>query len=199
MDERVFSRPTGVRLAASAIATALLALAPPLGSAMAENEVGEAAVAAPQDLLSETAEAEMSVAEAFAPLPDPALQDEAPDGAVDITAFDPPIEVEEEPETSVVRSLGTGHASYYGKRFHGRRTANGERFDMNAMTAAHKTLPFGTMVAVTNPRNGKSVTVRINDRGPFIRGRTIDLSRAAAQRIGLVARGHGPVQLAVVR
>ena len=91
-----------------------------------------------------------------------------------------------------------GVASYYGKRFHGRRTANGERFDMHAMTAAHRTLPFGTLVEVTNPGNGKTVTVRINDRGPFAHGRTIDLSRAAASEIGLIRRGHGMVELAVL-
>ena len=112
-----------------------------------------------------------------------------PPSAVDLDTFDPPIE---EPSA---RSLGTGVASYYGRRFHGRRTANGERFDMRAMTAAHRTLPFGSLVRVTNPRNGRSVTVRINDRGPFIRGRTIDLSRAAAEEIGMIARGHATVEL----
>ncbi|MEP6392565.1 MAG: septal ring lytic transglycosylase RlpA family protein, partial [Alteripontixanthobacter sp.] len=105
--------------------------------------------------------------------------------------------IEEESETTA-RSIGAGMASYYGRRFHGRRTANGERFDMHAMTAAHKTLPFGTLVEVTNPNNGRSVTVRINDRGPFIRGRTIDLSRAAASEIGIIQRGHGKVALALV-
>ena len=69
---------------------------------------------------------------------------------------------------------------------------------MRAMTAAHRTLPFGSLVQVTNPRTGRSVTVRINDRGPFARGRTIDLSRAAAEEIGLIARGHGTVELALV-
>ena len=116
-----------------------------------------------------------------------------PDNAVDLDSFEPPIE-----QTPAVRSLGTGVASYYGRRFHGRLTANGERFNMNAMTAAHKTLPFGTRVRVTNPRNGRAVTVRINDRGPFIRGRTIDLSRAAAQRIGMIQSGHARVQLEIV-
>lgn len=117
-------------------------------------------------------------------------------GAVDLSTFDPPLEAK--PEESLT-SLGTGIASYYGRRFHGRLTANGERFNMNAMTAAHKTLPFGTRVRVTNPRNGKSVTVRINDRGPFIRGRTIDLSRAAAQRIGMISTGHARVKLDILR
>lgn len=115
-----------------------------------------------------------------------------PETAVDLDTFEPPV------EDDVLRDLGTGIASYYGRRFHGRRTANGERFNMRALTAAHRTLPFGSRVRVTNPRNGRSVTVRINDRGPFTRGRTIDLSRAAATRIGLVKRGHGRVELELV-
>jgi rare lipoprotein A len=78
-----------------------------------------------------------------------------------------------------------GLASYYGKEFHGRKTANGERFDMNGLTAAHRTLPFGTMVRVTNLSNDKSVTVRINDRGPFVEGRIIDLAMGAARQIDL--------------
>lgn len=96
------------------------------------------------------------------------------------------------------RSLGSGVASFYGSELHGRRTASGEKFDMHALTAAHRTLPFGTRLLVTNPANGRSVTVRINDRGPFHGGRVIDLSRAAANEIGLVARGHGRVELAVI-
>ena len=112
---------------------------------------------------------------------------------IDLDTFEPPVEVE--PAST---SLGSGVASYYGRRFHGRRTANGERFDMHAYTAAHKTLPFGSMVEVTNPRTGKSVVVRINDRGPFTPGRTIDLSRAAAEEIGIVRRGHGTVDLALL-
>lgn len=100
--------------------------------------------------------------------------------------------------TSSAQSLGTGIASFYGAELHGRRTASGERFDMNALTAAHRTLPFGTRVVVTNPANGRSVTVRINDRGPFHGGRVIDLSKAAASEIGLVARGHGRVELAAI-
>jgi rare lipoprotein A len=71
------------------------------------------------------------------------------------------------------------HASYYGDRFHGRRTASGKKFDMYKLTAAHKKLPFGTMVKVTNEANGKSVVVEITDRGPFVRGREIDLSKKA--------------------
>lgn len=115
-----------------------------------------------------------------------------PAHAVDISTFEPPR------GPSIVRDLGTGVASYYGRRFHGRLTANGERFNMNAMTAAHKTLPFGTRVRVTNPRNGRSVVVRINDRGPFIRGREIDLSRGAARQIGMISRGHARVELDII-
>ncbi len=95
-------------------------------------------------------------------------------------------------------SLGDGSASYYAARFHGRRTASGEPFDNRALTAAHRTLPFGSMVRVTNPANGLSVMVRINDRGPFIRGREIDVSRAAAEQLGLIERGHARVELALV-
>lgn len=93
------------------------------------------------------------------------------------------------------RDLGRGVASWYGPGFHGRKTANGERFNMHEMTAAHKTLPFGTRVLVQNPRTGKEVVVRINDRGPFIKGRVIDLSKAAAKALGIHARGHAAVVL----
>ena len=75
-------------------------------------------------------------------------------------------------------------ASWYGPGFHGRKTANGERFNQNALTAAHKSLPFGTRLTVTNRATGRSVVVRINDRGPYIHGRTIDLSAGAARAIG---------------
>ena len=78
-----------------------------------------------------------------------------------------------------------GRASWYGPGFQGRRTASGETFNTNALTAAHRTLPFGTKVRVVNKKNGRSVVVRINDRGPYAHGRIIDLSRAAAQAIGL--------------
>ncbi|WP_306367540.1 septal ring lytic transglycosylase RlpA family protein [Nocardiopsis sp. CC223A] len=93
---------------------------------------------------------------------------------------------------------GTCEASFYGADFAGRTTANGETFDPNAMTAAHKTLPFGTMVQVTNPDNGASVTVRINDRGPFIAGRCLDLSTAAFDQIIGTGAGVGQVQWQVV-
>jgi rare lipoprotein A len=88
------------------------------------------------------------------------------------------------------RRLGAGVASWYGPRFHGRRTANGETFNRYALTAAHKTLPLGTRVMVSNPRTGKTIEVRINDRGPYIGNRVLDLSEAAASALGLRIRGH---------
>jgi len=91
-----------------------------------------------------------------------------------------------------------GIASFYGKKFHGRPTASGELFDMSAMTAAHKKLPFNTLLRVTNLTNGKSVYVRINDRGPFIHRRIIDLSRAAAEQIDLIQSGTAPVEIVVI-
>ena len=92
-----------------------------------------------------------------------------------------------------------GKASYYAGDFHGRKTASGERFDMNRMTAAHRTLPMGTRVRVTNLANGRDVVVRINDRGPFKRGRVIDVSYAAAKRLDMVAAGVVPVKLEILR
>jgi rare lipoprotein A len=88
------------------------------------------------------------------------------------------------------RELDAGIASWYGPRFDGRPTANGERFDRYALTAAHKTLPLGTRVVVSNPRTGKQIVVRINDRGPYFGKRILDLSEAAASALGLKARGH---------
>lgn len=90
---------------------------------------------------------------------------------------------------------GTGIASWYGTEFHGRTTSSREIYDMNDMTAAHRTLPFGTYVMVTNLANGRSVVVRINDRGPFVRGRVIDLSYAAARVLGIVGPGTARVRL----
>lgn len=92
----------------------------------------------------------------------------------------------------------TGPASWYGSKFHGRTTANGERYNMHGMTAAHKTLPFGTKVRVTNQNTGRAVTVRINDRGPFVSNRVIDLSRGAAQAVGMISQGVAPVKIEVL-
>ncbi len=88
-----------------------------------------------------------------------------------------------------------GTASWYGRKFHGRRTSNGEIYDMYGISAAHKTLPFGTVVRVTNMRNGRQLDIRINDRGPFAKGRIIDLSFGAAQKLGVVGPGTAPVEI----
>jgi len=92
----------------------------------------------------------------------------------------------------------TGRASWYGPGFHGKRTASGERYDKHDLTAAHRTLPHGTRILVTNLSNGRSVTVRINDRGPFARGRILDLSYGAAQKIGMIGSGTAPVRITIL-
>ena len=97
-----------------------------------------------------------------------------------------------------VPNIQTGLASWYGPQFHGRPTSSREIFNMYDLTAAHKTLPFGTKVMVTNLRNGKSIIVRINDRGPFIRGRIIDLSYAAAKMLDMVGEGVVPVRIEIL-
>lgn len=91
-----------------------------------------------------------------------------------------------------------GIASYYHDRFHGRKTASGARYNKNALSAAHKFLPLGSKVKVTDTRTGRSVVVKINDRGPFVKGRVIDLSRAAAQEIGLTKKGLTKVKVEVL-
>lgn len=125
----------------------------------------------------------------------PAASPVAP-GAVDLTTIE-----HTQPDAGDAapgKVFASGTASYYGRKFDGRRTASGETFDMTDMTAAHRTLPFGSKVRVTNAENGRSVVVRINDRGPFSGGRMIDVSRAAAQRLGLIASGHGRVTLTLL-
>lgn len=98
--------------------------------------------------------------------------------------------------TSCARKITeNGKASYYVDKFQGRKTASGEKFRQGRMTAAHKTLPFGTKVKVTNLDNGKTIKVRINDRGPFVAGRIIDLSKKAARRLGMVQAGVANVKL----
>ncbi len=91
-----------------------------------------------------------------------------------------------------------GWSSWYGSESAG-KTASGESYDMNKLTAAHRTLPFNSKIKVTNLRNGKEVTVRVNDRGPNVPGRLLDLSKAAAQKLGFIGSGHAPVRLTVVR
>lgn len=182
---------------AVAVTTALALV--PFGSAQSQSQSSDlaAAASAPELSAGQAREAgAIPFSAHFEAVIDPLGPDHQdmdlalPESAVDLDTFDPPIE-----QDQVLSDLGSGVASFYGRRFHGRRTANGERFDMGAMTAAHRTLPFGSLVRVTNPRNGRSVTVRINDRGPYARGRTIDVSRAAAEELGMIRRGHARVEL----
>lgn len=176
------ARKPSTRHATPTVALAALLLLGASVPLQAQERVGMSA----GDMVGDAALEELPIDEAFAPFDTP-FEPALPDHAVDITLI--------EPAAPTATSLGLGVASFYGRRFHGRLTANGERFDMNAMTAAHRTLPFGSRVRVTNPRNGQSVIVRINDRGPFVRGRTIDLSRAAATEIGMIRSGHARVEL----
>jgi rare lipoprotein A len=103
-----------------------------------------------------------------------------------------------EPVPPQIKRAEVGWASWYGEKFHGRRTASGEVYDMYQLTAAHKTLPLGTSVMVTHVNNGKSVEVTINDRGPFVKGRIIDLSYAAAQALEMVEEGVAKVRVEVL-
>ena len=100
---------------------------------------------------------------------------------------------------SYKRSELEGKASWYGPGFQAKKTASGERFNMYDMTAAHKTLPFGTVVEVTEVSTGKKVKVRINDRGPFAKGRVIDLSKKAAQKLGIIDKGFTKVKLRIIK
>jgi peptidoglycan lytic transglycosylase len=105
------------------------------------------------------------------------------------------------PRTGIDYPIGyreTGVASWYGKQFHGRPTANGEIYNMYGLTAAHRLMPLGTVVRVTDRENGRSVTVKVNDRGPFIHGRILDLSYGAAKHLGMVESGTAPVAIEVI-
>ncbi len=102
------------------------------------------------------------------------------------------------PQIVSVGDTFQGNASWYGPNFHGKLTSNGEKYNMWAMTAAHKTLPMNTIVKVTNRRNGKTTVVRINDRGPFVSTRIIDLSKAAASKIDMIGTGTAPVKLEIL-
>jgi len=108
----------------------------------------------------------------------------------------PLIETIKPPE--IIRQIQSGLATFYHAAFHGRRTASGEKFNNNGFTAAHRTLPFGTRVRVVNPRNNRSVVVRVNDRGPRLRDRVIDLSQRAARELGLLSNGIGRVEFEVL-
>lgn len=143
--------------------------------------------------------APIAASTAAAPDPNAVIDTAASVAVIELVPVQPTTEVTEPPASAPQATvLGQGSASYYAAKFNGRRTASGERFDNGDMTAAHRTLPFGSRVRVTNPANGRSVVVRINDRGPFTRGRLIDVSRAAAEELGMIARGHAHVELALV-
>ena len=173
--------------------TALSAAAFALVAPLTQAEVALAEEPAAPAALVDTA-ATASFDTAFATVPAPAAEPVAiPEHAVDLETIEPPIEA-----APAATAIAGGRASYYGRRFHGRRTASGEAFNMNDMTAAHRTLPFGTRVRVTNTRTGASVIVRINDRGPFHGNRVIDVSRAAAGELGLIRSGTGTVTLEVL-
>ena len=103
-----------------------------------------------------------------------------------------------QPMTKVSSFSQSGNASWYGGKFHGRKTASGERYDMHAMTAAHRTLPIPSYVKVTNTRNGKSVMVKVNDRGPFHGNRVLDLSKAAASQLGFLSSGTAHVKIETI-
>ncbi len=162
--------PFSARLAALALASALPAAAQP-----------DAPAAPPPDALD--------AAVVWAPAP--GLVVAVADSAA-LAAFAAETDLIAEAAGVVV---GEGRASYYGERFRGRRTASGERFDPDGLTAAHRTLPFGTRLRVTNVRTGQSVVVRVTDRGPFHGSRLIDLSKAAARRIGMVRSGTARVRI----
>lgn len=156
------------------IALALLIVLIAAGCAGRKPTVRRAPAPAPQPAPSET-----STASRGESAPKPSVSNGAP-------AAPPGSYVEE------------GTASWYGVPFHGRRASNGEVYDMHKMTAAHRTLPFDSVVRVTNRKTGRSTEVRINDRGPFVEGRVIDLSMAAAQQIDVVGPGTAPVRIELI-
>lgn len=170
-------RPLAHRLAGTGAALLLGALGGALpGASTAMAETAATPILVPATIQSSALEAAI-----------------APAGVVETPASDTP-----EADAPLATRIGTGVASWYGKQFAGRRTASGETFDPSELTAAHRTLPFGSKVLVTNPRNGQSVVVRINDRGPFKHSRVIDVSRAAAVELGLIGPGSGQVTLDLI-
>ena len=129
----------------------------------------------------------------------PLAVQKAVDEATDEDAFQPQPAIVQKPAEDSFEHVGEGEASYYGNELAGNRTASGERFNPRALTAAHRTLPLGSKLRVTNKANGKSVIVRINDRGPFAKARLIDVSFAAAQELNLIRSGTGRVRLDLLR
>lgn len=182
-----FSRWAAV---ASALALAACATAPPAAVGLPVNQAFSASIAP-----ASTSGIKAKSSAVATPPMDASIDLSAAPSSADLQ----PLEAAP-PERYAIRSeweVERGGASWYGPRFHGRLTANGERYDMGAMTAAHKTLPFGTMVRVKSLVNGREVLVRITDRGPFIRNRIIDLSRAAAAELDMLNLGFKQVVLMV--
>lgn len=155
-----------------------------------------AILAADAAVLDDTTEADVEAAKNRRPAADP-LAALTPAEARSLAAASSGATSEAAPEADAETGtfLASGVASYYGRELAGRPTASGERFNPEGLTAAHRTLPLGTRIRVTNPANGRSVVVRVNDRGPFVHGRILDLSHGAARAIGLVSRGHGRVEI----
>jgi rare lipoprotein A len=177
--------PTMTRAVLGALA--LVAFGSSVGPALAEDEtLAPAAVVAPADDPAQPR---------FIPTPEP-IAPGAKFGEAFAPFDDPAIEPVEPSPDDVGTTIAGGMASWYGPGFAGRRTASGEAFNPREYTAAHRTLPFGSRVRVT--MNGRSVVVRINDRGPFAAGRVIDLSQAAAEELGLRRAGSGRVELALL-
>lgn len=123
----------------------------------------------------------------------------SPSKHITLTKTDTPVVVQkpEEPQKPVIIHKEEGIASWYGGKFNNRKTASGERFNQNAITAAHKTLPLGTKVIVTNIDNGKQLVIKINDRGPYSKNRILDVSKQAAVKLGMIERGTSRITLEV--
>lgn len=185
--------PHPLRLLWAAAAAALMAgcAAPPAPPPEAEP------TAAPQQAAPPAAAASIGLLATPPERAEPALRVRPERGPAEASGSPrlrlPPAAAPEATEPPVL--LGSGQASWYADSLHGRRTANGERYDREELTAAHRSLPFGARLCVRSLVNGRTVIVRINDRGPFVRGRVIDLSRAAAEELGMVGLGIKPVQL----
>ena len=175
----------------SALLPALL-----LGGCASTHIPPQAEPAAVAEALTAPAEASADAASAFIPVPIVEKETAAPtDESATVPSVDRGAASEALAALDEADIIGRGQASYYHKRFEGRRTASGQRYHDAELTAAHRTLPFGTKVRVTNTRNGRSIVVTINDRGPFRKGRIIDVSGAAARALGIMHHGLARVVL----
>ncbi|MDO9606414.1 septal ring lytic transglycosylase RlpA family protein [Hydrogenophaga sp.] len=182
----------------AALALGVAACSSPMPRPSGEAALAPAPLAAvpvaPPSRPSSQARVAQPAAESVDAAPASSAPGERPDAA---TAAEATAATRKAPAADAIAVFAKGRASWYGKRFHGRHTASGERFDMHALTAAHKTLPFGTRVRVRSVHSGKEVVVRINDRGPFAHRRIIDLSHAAATALGV--HHHGVTEVHLLR